>query len=553
MSKNTKSLFTSPLFLSLTLIIISFLTYLNILPNQLFFDDEELIYRNEYVKDIRNLPKYFTENMIAGAGKVSNMYRPVLLTSFAIDHLFWKDNPIGYHLTSIFLHAANAILIFFLIRKVFKNKLLSFLTSLFFIIHPVNSEAIIYASGRTDPLYSFFTLLSIIFFLRHLERSSFCEVARNNKASLEVERSKRSCRLNYTLSIIFFILALLSKETAIILPGLLLLIYIVDEIKRKRRFQLARLLLYISPFILIDIIYILLRLTVLNFGGTLNFYQTQTLYSQNLLVRLYTFTRVFFQYLKLFLFPKDLMIARQTTVITSPANIYVFIFILIIGTLITLSLWQVKKKNPVYLFSFLWFFITIGPVSGIIPINNIIAEHYLYLPSISFFLLVSYIFIALWKKYSKLNIKTILISFLTIICLTLSIRTIIRTFDWRDPITFYTKSIKQSPENIPMRHNLAMAYGEKGELEKAIKEYENLIELADVYPNTHHNLANAYKAIGKYKEAEKEYKKALGMDPNFHFSLYGLADLYQKMGEKKKLEEIINKIRISRFEFRIYE
>ena len=160
---------TSNLSIVLILILITFITYMNILPNQLFYDDEELIYKNTYVQNLRFSPRFFTENMIAGAGKTSNMYRPVLLTSFAIDYLIWGGSPAGFHLTSIFLHAANSVLIFFLITKLFGKRLLAALTSILFTIHPVQTEAITYASGRTDPLFTFFCLISLLFFLSSTE------------------------------------------------------------------------------------------------------------------------------------------------------------------------------------------------------------------------------------------------------------------------------------------------------------------------------------------------------------------------------------------------
>src|SRR3990172_555278 len=114
------------------LIFITLLTYLNILPNTMFYDDEELIYKNAFVQDIRFLPKYFTTNMIAGAGKVSNMYRPVLTVSFALDHLFWGLTPFGYHLTSITLHTTNVVLVFLLITLLFKKRLLALFSALLF-------------------------------------------------------------------------------------------------------------------------------------------------------------------------------------------------------------------------------------------------------------------------------------------------------------------------------------------------------------------------------------------------------------------------------------
>jgi tetratricopeptide (TPR) repeat protein len=506
-------------YIFLTLLFVTFITYANIVTNQLFYDDEELIYQNSYVKDLRNFPKYFTQNMIAGAGKTSNMYRPILLTSFAIDYAIWKNSPLGYHLTSIILHAVNAILIFIFINWLFKNKLLTALTSLLFIIHPVQTEAIAYASGRTDPLYLFFGLSSLLLFISLFKKGRYF-----------IPR--------YIFSILLFILSLLSKETAIIFPALFILIFFTQK---EYKITFKKLLLLLLPFILLIIIYVSLRLTILNFANTLNFYKGNNIYSQNLFVRMMTLCAAFFQYLSVLIFPYDLIFARNVPIITSPLNFWVIAFIFATSLLLIFSLvfW---KKNKIFLFSLLWFFITLLPVAGIIPINSILAEHYLYLPSVSFFLLTSALFVYLWQKYQKNNNRLLLLFSASLICLSLFIRTVIRNIDWHDPITFYTKSLAQTPGHIPMRHNLAMAYAEKGDITRAIMEYRQIIEIDDIYPNTHHNLANIYKALGEYKKAEAEYKKALEMDPNFRFSYLGLLDLYQKTGEKEKLTEIETKI-----------
>jgi protein O-mannosyl-transferase len=502
--------------LSVFLFLLSFVTYVNILPNLLFFDDEELIYKNVYVSNLKYLPKYFTSNMVAGAGKISNMYRPILLSSFAFDHAIWNNKPIGYHLTSIVLHGTNSILVFFLILLLFNNQFMAFITAILFVLHPIQTEPIIYASGRTDPLFTFFALLSVLSYISFLKKFRFQTIF-------------------YIFSCIFFILSILSKETAITLPFLLILVYYVLE--KSKDWNTRRLLASIQPFFLFGIIYIFLRLTVLNFANTLNFYQDSNIYSQNLSVRFFTFARVFFAYLKILIFPKDLIIARTVQIITNPINPYVIAFTVLILTVFIISsiLWKINK---IFLFSFLWFAITIAPVSGIIPINNIITEHYMYFPSIAFFLVFGYFVNLLWKLQNNAGIRFFFLVVLITIFISLFTRTFIRTFDWRDPITFYTISLKQSPWHIPMKHNLAMAYSEKGKTDIAISIYQDIVKSGDFYPNTHHNLANLYKTLGKYKEAEEEYKKALIMNPNFTFSYYGLFDLYKKTGEKNKLDEI---------------
>lgn len=504
--------------ISIVLFITACLTYVNILPNKLFFDDEELIYRNTYVADLKYFPQYFTENMVAGAGKTSNMYRPVLLTSFAIDHLLWGNNPLGYHLTSIILHAANSILVYILLLLLFGSHITAFPAALLFVLHPLQSEAVIYASGRTDPLYSFFFLLSVISFIRYLTKNN-------------------GSRVLYFLSLTFYLLSLLSKETAFMLPFLLIIVSV--HLKNINKTGFRKLLLLLMPYIVVNTVYFILRLTLLNFSNTLNFYMQQNMYSQHLSVRLLTFAGVFWEYLYLYIFPKNLIIARNAEIITTVFHWKVIGFLLLIAVP-GFIIYKIFPKGKTVLFAYFWFFILILPVSGIIPINNIVAEHYLYLPSLSFFALAGLAINAILDKEKNGNVRIPVIVAFTILLMLLAGRTFRRTFDFRDAITFYTVSLKQTPGHVPMMHNLAMAYGEKGDYQEAINLYLSIISQSDTYPNTHHNLANIYKNLGKFEKAEEEYKKALDMDPHFNFSYIGLADLYEKTGEMKKRENVLN-------------
>lgn len=499
--------------LSLILVILAFLTYGSILRNQLFFDDEELIYKNVFVQNLKYFPRYFTENMVAGAGKTSNMYRPILTLSMAIDYFFWHGQPFGFHLTSILLHAANAVLIYFLLLRLFKNQSIAFLTAFIFIIHPVHSEAVSYASGRTDPLFTLFSLLTLLIYSRFLDNQKKWYM--------------------YLFSVIFFTLALLSKESAIIVP--VFLPFIVWLGKGKKGFTPA-IILSLLPFAGICFNYIVLRLTILNFSNTLNFYTTQNVYSENIFVRLFTFTKVFFYYLAILFFPKDLVVARSPEILVSPLNIWTVSFCLLI---ILLSFLLIKyHMTKTIFFGSVWYLVALLPSSGIVPINNIITEHYLYFPSIGFFFIISLLLMSLWRKLHTPYLRISALSAFCLFSLILFGRTILRTFDWKDAITFYTVSLSQSPWHIPMRNNLALAYQDEGKFDMAMSQYQQIISTSDVYPNPHHNLANIYKAQGKYQLAEEEYYKALAIDPKFQFSLYALLDLYKMTGQTEKMKDI---------------
>ena len=96
---------------------IGFILYANTLGNQMFWDDFDFILNNQYVHDWQYIPKYFSENIIAGANFVSNYWRPVLLLVFSIEYHLWSSNPIGYHLVNMLFHIADVVLIFFLLNK----------------------------------------------------------------------------------------------------------------------------------------------------------------------------------------------------------------------------------------------------------------------------------------------------------------------------------------------------------------------------------------------------------------------------------------------------
>src|SRR3990167_8175011 len=128
------------------LIVVGFFVYFFNLSNPLFWDDEDWIIRNNFVHTISwdNIKFWLTHNTLAGVGLKSNYYRPFLFFTFALNYVISGIKPLGYHLLSNFIHIVNGLLVFLLVLGVFKKKLLAFLTSLIFLIHPLQTEAITY-------------------------------------------------------------------------------------------------------------------------------------------------------------------------------------------------------------------------------------------------------------------------------------------------------------------------------------------------------------------------------------------------------------------------
>jgi len=327
---------------------------------------------------------------------------------------------VGYHVVNTLFHIACAILLFFILIYLFKNVWLSFWTALLFLIHPLQTEAVTYVNSLGDSLSVFFIFLGIIFYLKF--------------RSLEKLSSKR---LVYCLSLIMYVLALMSKETAIIMPVLILIVdffFMDTKISPIRRIKTIGKSVW--PFFIFTGGYIILRATVLNFLNTFNLYNEVNIFTSSFFVRLFTFFKILIVYFKLLFWPMNLHMERSIEIATSFFSLPV-----VIGGAIFLGLiflvFICLKRFPILSFGILWFFIGLFPTSNlIVPINGLLYEHWLYLPMIGIFLILIWLGMFIVKKTGfRKHFLFIFVLFL----LFLGSTTIIRNEDWRNPIVFIDK------------------------------------------------------------------------------------------------------------------
>lgn len=165
-SKFTKIKLTS----IICIISLAVLGYYNSLANDFVYDDKSFVVENNHIKDLNanKLISYFTSPATSASDirVTTDMYRPLTVLSYSIDYIFWKLNPFGYHLTSMILHILNGILVYLILSMIIKNNIIALFASLFFIIHPVQTEAVVWVSGRRDVLFTFFFLLAFFSILQ---------------------------------------------------------------------------------------------------------------------------------------------------------------------------------------------------------------------------------------------------------------------------------------------------------------------------------------------------------------------------------------------------
>lgn len=480
--------------------------------NEMFWDDDDFILNNGYVKDLKYFPNYFSENIIAGAGLVSNYYRPVLLTVFALEWKVFGDNPVGWHFVNAFTHSLNCVLLFMLLWKLFRKKWV-FIPALIFLIHPLQTESVVYVNSFGDSLSVFFSFIGL-----HLVEYSL--------------RAKNWSRVfGYFAASLCFVLAILSKETAIIFPALaLLIIWFKSSGGFKKR--IVNGIVYSVPFWILCFVYLGLRAGPLNFKNSFNLYDQPNAYSESIWIRVLTFFHALWVYVGLIFFPKTLHMERSLPYETSLFSLKVILglaVLFVFGFLVV----RFYKKKPEIVFGVFWFFIALGPVSNIlVPINGMIYEHWLYVPIVGIGIIIGVVCSWLWKIFNAYRYSLVVLG--VVIVLALSYRSYLRILEWKNPVTFFEQTLKFSPGNYRILNNLGMELSEDGKQNDAIARYKEAINLDYSNPVAHHNLGNIFASISKFTEAQKEYEVALNQDPKFIFSYLNLTNVY--LAEEKYVE-----------------
>jgi tetratricopeptide (TPR) repeat protein len=223
----------------------------------------------------------------------------------------------------------------------------------------------------------------------------------------------------------------------------------------------------------------------------------------------------------------------------SLANPKAIVGIVILTTLL-IYCFRKSEKDRLVLFSMLWFLITLLPQSNIYPLNAYMAEHWLYLPSIAFFIILARCLILIYK-----NLKNLGIIFITGLLILYSYLTIKQNQYWSDPVILDKITIKRAPDSPRAYNDLGCVYDALNMKGEAITAYKKALQITPDYPEIYYNLANTYASLDKTEEAIASYKKALEIKPNYPEAYCNMANVYfslnntqEALGLYKKALEI---------------
>ncbi len=509
------------LLVCLILVIVS-VAFLPLLKNGFVnWDDDRYVTENVMIK---NLSFSGIQNVFFSFHE-SN-YHPLSLLSYMIEYFFFNYNPLVYHLTNLLLHLCNALLVFWIILLLSSNISVSFLTAIIFGIHPIHVESVAWISERRDVLYTLFFLGSLVCYLYY----------------------KRGRGMKYyLLSIVLFILSLLSKAMAVVLPFILLLLdYFLNSSFNKK--ELAKKI----PFLAVSSIFLVITCLARHAAGDIQVQNKMAFLLDGLHNTI--FSIVFYI--------TKLILPVKLSILYPEYNTFHFLFLVspfIIVIFLILIFFSAKYTKKI-IFGSSFFLICLLPVL-LVPSRSSWGpnDRYVYVASIGLLYIVSECFIWALRKINTVCVhnvrflRSVIFGISIIVIGILAVLTWDRCKVWKDSITLWNDVLNNYPLVATAYNSRGAEYLARKEYTKAYADFVKTLSIDQNYYEAYFNLGSLYSIKGNYNEAIKLINKTLQINPGYLKAYDLLADIYGLTGHHLEVIDICKKaIRIKNDDVQAY-
>ncbi len=435
-------------------------------------DDDDYVSNNEMIHSFSNLKRMITE-------PVQGNYHPLTMMSLALNYSIGGNSTTGYHLLTLLLHMANAVLVFFFVQRLSGNRIvIAFCAALLFGVHPMHVESVSWIAERKDVLYTFFFLLGLISYLRYVDST-------DKKWLLWTS--------------VCAILSLASKPAAIVFPLAVLSL----DLQRGRSFN-AQVFIEKIPLFLFSALMAWITLGAQTAGGA-----TDTSNAFPLQFRFFFGFYSMAMYIYKFVAPINLAAFYQLPAFNEalPSVYYIGLpVVLVCATLV----YVFRKRSPLLVWGSVFFVVNLLLILQFKVIGSaIIAERYSYVPYIGLAVVLGWLIDSALAK--KQNVALGVVALLGLLC---AGRCYAQAATWKDSASVWESAIQNVPSERAYT-NRASTLRTEGKIEKALEYYNKGLDMYKLDHWGYCNRGNIYFDLNKDSLAIADYTRALDIQPRF--------------------------------------
>jgi tetratricopeptide (TPR) repeat protein len=465
-------------------------------------DDDGYVYENRHVQN------GLTSGSMIWAFNATDManWHPLTWLSHMLDFQLYGLNPKGHHLTSVFIHLVNTLLLFLVLKWMTGGLWRSGFVAAFFALHPLHVESVAWVAERKDVLSTLFWMLTIWAYLGYVKRPG-------------VKR--------YLLILLPFALGLMAKPMLVTLPCVLLLLdyWPLERIQLGQTCicgtapgvpainvhtptrQAFRLLAEKTPFFTLAAVSCFVTFVVQRTGGAV---RTFEVYPFN--TRIANAALAYVSYIIKMIWPQNLAVLYPHPGQSLPMwqAAAAGLLLLLISTVVI----RAGRRYPYLPVGWFWYLGTLVPVIGLVQVGpQAMADRYTYVPLIGLFIMIAWgvpEIVPRWphRKLSFATLSTTLFLFLMVL-------TWKQVQYWKNSISLFEHTLEVTSNNWLCNNSLGIALDREGRTDDAIKHYLAALRIRPDYVKAHSNLGYALVREGRTDDAIKHYLEALRIKPDY--------------------------------------
>lgn len=471
------------------------LVYANSLSNGFTFDDKVIVEHNPKIRSLDRLPEIWSSPYWPRHRYIQN-YRPLTLTTYALNYAVHGVAPFGFHLVNVILHGLVSAMVVALAFRLGLPPAASALAGLFFAVHPIHTEVVAGVVGRAELLASLAYIGGFLLWLRYRAGGRMRDLA---------------------ALVAVFVLGNLAKEHVVVLPFVLAGAELSFH-RFRDRVGNRRLLRAFLGCAAAGILVFLLRnwATGTPFAGNLLAHPITSglLYGEPAKVRVLTFLKVLLKVARLFVFPITLSPDYNFDQIPIPRGMEPAVAgglaVAAAGVLIAARAWRTPRRFAMLA----WAGLTYFPVSNLlVPLPLLLAERTLYIPSIGLAVLLGDWIGGgtLWERAGRQRVAAILSAAVVLLW---GARTVARNPVWHDQLSLFRAAVEASPNSATMQLGYGRVLLKNGRKEEAVAHLEKAVRIQPELAMALYQLSMAYQELNEPGKAEEAIRSLLRFRPD---------------------------------------